>query len=244
MPEFSVKYTGRPGRRGLIANAAADLFGLPAKEETHVVAEDVNLNVAPGEIVLFTGPSGSGKSSLLREVGKYYQALNANDLELPDVPLIDAFAGSLDERLQLLAAAGLSEGRVLFNTPSELSDGQRYRYRLARALSLNYQYIMLDEFAALLDRPLAKLVACNLRRRAAAQNVGVFVATANNDILADLDPHVHVICRGEGAVEVIHRSPVKKNFAASPASSTSPTVPARTGRISRGGIIAATGSAS
>ena len=57
---------------------------------SRVIAENLTLDVRPGDLVLFTGPSGSGKSSLLRAVGAQLGARDAAALELPDVPLIDA----------------------------------------------------------------------------------------------------------------------------------------------------------
>ena len=114
-----------PPVRSLAAGEVADLFGLADNEPPHVVADHVTLDVRPGDVVLFIGPSGSGKSSLLREVGRRSDAIDAAALELPVMPLVDALPGSLPERLERLAACGLSEARLLLRTPGELSDGQR-----------------------------------------------------------------------------------------------------------------------
>src|SRR5207245_3532552 len=134
------------------------------EEPPHVVAENLTLDVCPGDLVLFAGPSGSGKSSLLREVGRRVGALDANAVTLPDVPLVDALAGTVAERLDALAACGLSEARLLLRTPAELSDGQRYRFRLALALARAGRggFVLADEFCAVLDRTLAKVLAFNV----------------------------------------------------------------------------------
>ena len=55
--------------------------------------------------------------------------------KLPDVPLIDALRGPVEDRLATLAGCGLGEARLLLRTPGELSEGQRYRFRLAYALA-------------------------------------------------------------------------------------------------------------
>src|SRR5438046_572595 len=132
---ITIRYAVRPVRRSLATAAVADLFGLADAEPPHVVAEDVALDVRPGDVVLFVGPSGSGKSSLLRAAGEQLAAADAAALVLPDLPLADALPGPLEERLDRLAACGLSEARLLLRTPAELSDGQRYRFRLALALA-------------------------------------------------------------------------------------------------------------
>jgi ABC-type ATPase with predicted acetyltransferase domain len=124
----------------------------------------------------------------------------------------------------LLAAAGLSEARLLLRTAAELSDGQRYRFRIATALAQcgmrnsecgipsktrpfiphsefhTPNWIALDEFSAPLDRTLAKVVAFNLRKLATRTGVGVLAATTHDDVLDDLNPDLVVRCPGDGSV--------------------------------------------
>src|SRR5262245_23041968 len=110
---ITIRYPIRPRQRSLATNTVADLFGLGAEEPPLIIAENVTLDVRPGDLVLFAGPSGSGKSSLLRDVGEQLGAVDAMALELPDLPLVDALQGSLAGRLALLAGCGLSEARLL-----------------------------------------------------------------------------------------------------------------------------------
>jgi len=253
---ITIRYPVRPVRRSLATAAVADLFGLAADAPPHPVADGVMLDVRPGDLVLFTGPSGSGKTSLLREAGRQLGALDVAALELPNAPLIDALPGPVDDRLATLAACGLSEARLMLRTPAELSDGQRYRLRLALAFvgcgvpGIGYDrhpiphtrspFLLCDEFAAVLDRPLAKVVAFNLRRQVSRTGVGALCATAHDDLAADLDPDLWVRCRGDGLVEAERRA-VKKKWSASRASCGCPTAPDPTGRTSLGGITAGGG---
>jgi uncharacterized protein len=240
---ITIRYPFRPARQSLACGEVADLFGLGNAEAPHIIAENITLDIQPNDLVLFTGPSGSGKSSLMREVAKQLQAVDAMALQLPDVPLVDALPGSVEVRLGWLAAAGLGEARLLLRTPNELSDGQRYRFRIAYAFATGAATICLDEFAAVLDRPLAKVLAFNLRKLVTRTGIGVLCATTHDDLHDDLNPDVVVRCLGDGAVTRV-RGAAKKNESASPTSFGCRMAPVPTGRTSHGGIIDRTGSRS
>jgi len=258
---LNVAYPFLPKRRSLRTSFVMDHFGVDFDQGEHVVARNVELDVRRGDVALFNGPSGSGKSSLLRAAAEQLQSqatvLWIDRLELPDLPLVDAMPAPVQASLELLAACGLSEAQLLLRTPAELSDGQRYRFRLAMALALAIPrrpaFLVADEFSAALDRTLARVLACNLRRFASRSGIGFLLATTHEDIADDLAPDLHVRCDLDGQMSVVRRpSPAGEGNGPRTtehgpqravsffASSGSARAPDPTGRTSLGGITAAT----
>jgi len=124
----------------------AEMFGIGLDESYEVTLyRDLRIDVRPSDVVFITGPSGSGKSVLLRNLAQAIQGTRVVDLAAireadapPNAatrrPVIDLMGGPLEQALRLLSAAGLADAFLLLRTPQELSDGQRYRLRLALAL--------------------------------------------------------------------------------------------------------------
>lgn len=170
---------------------------------------DCTLSLAPGWICCITGPSGAGKSILLRAL--YDRIAPAERLWLDDVELdrdrslVDCIEGDVCQTLRLLAQAGLSDAFALLNRPAALSEGQKYRYRLARALAAKTPFIFADEFCSTLDRITAAVIAHHVGRIARQSKRTFVLATSHDDLLCDLQPDVIVVKRLTGRDEVIYK---------------------------------------
>jgi ABC-type ATPase with predicted acetyltransferase domain len=187
------------------------MFGLTVDRlRDRAVMHRCRLEVHPGDIIYITGPSGAGKSVLLREIQKATpasQSINLADIPLPaDKPVIDCFDGDCLASLKLLSLVGLSEVFCLLNEPSQLSDGQKYRFRLAQALAAGKPVIFADEFSSELDRVTAAAVAFNIHKFAKRTQTTFVLSSSHEDILMDLAPDVLVVKDFSGPAEVIYRS--------------------------------------
>jgi ABC-type ATPase with predicted acetyltransferase domain len=175
----------------------AEAFGMGISEfQEHVLYDNVELKIGPTDIVYLTGDSGSGKSVLLKAIiADLESGESAKLTEVkvdPDKPLIDTVGESVDEGLKLLSNVGLNDAFLFVRRYSQLSDGQKYRYRLAKLIESGAQWWIMDEFCATLDRETAKIVAYNVQKLARKLRKAVVAATTHTDLFDDLSPSVHI----------------------------------------------------
>lgn len=175
----------------------AEAFGIGLDDKEFVVFDNLELNIEQGDIVYITGQSGSGKSLLLRELAKQMvergkTVVNLDNIELQDKPLIDQIGKDTNDAIRILSASGINDAYLYARRPSELSDGQRYRFRLAKAIEMGGQVWVADEFLAVLDRVAAKVIAYSMQKIARRNRVTVIVATTHTDMVGDLSPNLFV----------------------------------------------------
>jgi ABC-type ATPase with predicted acetyltransferase domain len=190
---FKPSLPAGPRSRRLMRMFGLDRRRLEAQTQTHAC----RLRLAPGQICLITGPSGSGKSVLLDTL---YDACPPQDrLRMEQIPLdkrrplIDCMEGEFLHALQALTRVGLGDIFTLLTPPARLSAGQQYRYRLARVLASDKPVIFADEFGSVLDRVAARVAAWQLRRAVAESRKCFILASPREDLARDLRPDVWVV---------------------------------------------------
>jgi len=186
------------------------MFGLTADRlAERPVNHNCQLEINDGDIVYITGPSGAGKTVLLKELEKSMPAsdrVNLARIKLPiNKTLIDCIDGDLLTSLRMLSIAGLNDCFCILNQPQKLSDGQKYRFRLAMALAAKKRFIFADEFCSELDRITAAVISYNIHKFAKRTGTTFILAASHDDILLDLAPDVLVVKELSGPTQVIYK---------------------------------------
>lgn len=193
-------------------------FGGPA------ILEGVDLHVGSGQIVSLVGPSGSGKSSILRAVMGLHPVLSGSitlgvphaqmgmlfqdDALLPWRSARDNVALGLrargvaaDERnrrandwLRRMNLAGL-ESRY----PGRLSGGQRKRVALAQVMALEPKLMLMDEPFGALDAIVRHRITQDLLRLVEGQGITVLLVTHDLEEALALSDAVYLLSAGPRA---------------------------------------------
>jgi ABC-type ATPase with predicted acetyltransferase domain len=211
MPTYNISKNFR--WQGKITDKVASvcrMFGLTVDRLTErKVNYSCKLEIEDSDIVFLSGPSGAGKSVMFRELEKSVPAsdrINLDKIKLPDdKTLIDCIDSSVLDSLKILSLAGLNDCFCILNQPCNLSDGQKYRFRLAMALAAKKKFIFADEFCSEMDRITAAVISYNIHKFAKRTGTIFILASSHDDILPDLLPDVLITANLSGPVEVIYK---------------------------------------
>ena len=176
----------------------AESFGLGLDEKAWTLYDNLELDIERGDVVYVTGQSGSGKSVVLRELQRLMadagqRVASIDDFVFADdTNVIDQLGKTTSDALGLLSMAGLNDAYLFVRKPSGMSDGQKYRLKIAKLIESGADVWVADEFGAVLDRVTAQVVASNLQRAARAVGATVIVATTHEDLKNALRPSVQI----------------------------------------------------
>ncbi len=198
--------------------AVCEAFGLGIDEtKRFVVFDNFSLDFRRGDLIYVTGDSGGGKSLLLKAFKNFFgeESIDLCDFPVdPEETLVEGIGKDVKEAVEILSLCGLNDAFMFLRKFKELSDGQKFRYRLAKLVNCTEKKVwLIDEFCGCLDRVMAKVIAYSLQKLARKLGKTVVVATTHDDLLGDFQPDITVRKGFEGDVTV-----EKNRFAAKPCS--------------------------
>lgn len=163
-------------------------------------AARIDAALVPGGVALVTGPSGSGKSSVLRALEARLRSRSVRVVRVRPIAslarerreVINMLSGPIESDLRLLGSVGLAEAPLWIRQVRRLSDGELARLAIAlafRRAGRTPSTIIADEFGSLLDRPCARGIALGLRRALGPRH-RIVLATPHDDTRGWLQPDI------------------------------------------------------
>ena len=186
--------------------------------------EGASLAVGDGQFVSLVGPSGSGKSSLLRAVIGLQQPLKGTverEVALSDVAILfqdDAllpWKTARDNVALGLTLNGVPRGEALEQAdlwldrlglagfghrfPRHLSGGQRKRVALAQVLARQPKLLLMDEPFASLDAIVRARIIQDVAALVDRERISVLLVTHDLEEAISLSDHIYVLSQGPRA---------------------------------------------
>lgn len=194
--DIDVRFTTSVKRTERVLDVS-QAFGLELSDKQFCIYDHLKFTSQQGDRIYVSGQSGSGKSIILRELIKDFEkakldVINIADVVLSDEPIIDQIGKDTNDAVRLLQIAGIGDAYLLIRKPSELSDGQRYRLKVAKLIESKCDVWVCDEFGAVLDRVTAKLLAHSVSKMSRAHNKTVIIATTHRDLHFDFAPTISI----------------------------------------------------
>lgn len=201
--KFSVNRTG-------VTHQVERAFEISLDNLTQPIFSNLCLEISPGEILVVTGLSGTGKTTLLKLLaGKFLPTSGV--ISVPDnakvgllnpisslKPLIEVIGGNDTGRgIYWMGVVGLSEPYLYVKPFNALSAGQKYRAMLAYLLIRGANFWLIDEFCENLDIVNTNLLSQKISTM--ARKVGATVVIASSDarrFIASLLPDRVLILKG------------------------------------------------
>ena len=141
------------------------------------------------KIGMIVGPSGSGKSTIAREA--FGKRMLGNATWPDDAAVIDGFdeARTIKDITAMLTSVGFSSPPSWVKPYSVLSNGEKFRCDLARALLSEDGLVAFDEFTSVVDRTVAKIGSAAVSKAVRRTPNRKFVAvTCHYDVIDWLEP--------------------------------------------------------
>lgn len=189
--------------------------------EGDVILKNINLGIEKGEVVSIIGPSGGGKSTLLRcLIG--LEEIDSGDVKVPDkkkmgmvfqsfnlfphktaiqnimesLIVVDKMDKSEAKKIayDLLEKVGLKDRADFY--PKALSGGQKQRVAIARALARNPEVLLFDEPTSALDPDMVKEVLNVIEQLRDSSNITMVIVSHEIDFVNQISDRIVVIENG------------------------------------------------
>lgn len=179
MPHFDILRKSEPSKSFRVANVIGTYDLQQSHAEEHFV-EDINLP-EKWNVGLIVGRSGTGKTTIARELfgDNIVQDLRyTHDNILDDMPQ----NVSVNEICHTLCSVGFSSPVCWLKPYHVLSNGEKMRCDLARAMLENKDLFVFDEFTSVVDRTVAQIGSFAIQKAIRRNNKRFIAVTCHHDV--------------------------------------------------------------
>jgi ABC-type ATPase with predicted acetyltransferase domain len=139
------------------------------------------------QIGVIVGRSGTGKTSIAKQL---FPKEYIRGFEYKSETVLDDFPEdvSVDKITRALCNVGFASPPDWLKAYENLSQGEKMRVDIARALCLKQQLIVFDEFTSVVDREIAKVSAYAIAKAVRRTSKQFIAVTCHYDVLDWLEP--------------------------------------------------------
>ena len=139
------------------------------------------------QIGVIVGRSGSGKTSIAKQL---FSEAYIRGFEYKSKCVLDDFPEDLETGVitRMLCSVGFASPPDWLKSYDCLSQGEKIRVDIARALCLNQNEIVFDEFTSVVDREIAKVSAFAISKAIRRSKKRFIAVTCHYDVVDWLDP--------------------------------------------------------
>jgi ABC-type dipeptide/oligopeptide/nickel transport system ATPase subunit len=139
------------------------------------------------QIGVIVGRSGTGKTSIAKTL---FAESYIKDFAYTHECILDDFpeGQQVNEITKNLCSVGFASPPDWLKSYDALSQGEKMRVDIARALSLEQPQIVFDEFTSVVDREIAKVSAYAISKAVRRTNKKFIAVTCHYDVIDWLDP--------------------------------------------------------
>jgi len=160
----------------------------PTKKSAETWHVELPIDEKPWNIGLIVGPSGSGKTTIINEL---FPEHIANRFDWPKKKsVLDGFPATMGIKdiSALLNSVGFSSPPSWFRPFHVLSNGEKFRVHIARALAESKDLCVIDEFTSVVDRTVAKIGSSAVAKTVRRYGKKLIAASCHYDIEDWLQP--------------------------------------------------------
>ncbi len=139
------------------------------------------------QIGVIVGRSGSGKTSIAKQL---FLEAYIRAFDYPSKCILDDFPEELEtsEITRMLCSVGFASPPDWLKSYDCLSQGEKMRVDIARALCLEKPLIVFDEFTSVVDREIAKISAFAISKAVRRSTKKFIAVTCHYDVVDWLEP--------------------------------------------------------